>query len=117
VAETAVRYEEQSVNTWQNVELALPYLREAVGSGLSVTAVCKWYHRRAIHALRTLMPDVEAFYAITWEPVYAGMPVTRTNWQRNPDGRRRVIREWQEVARRVADGTFKAANRVDGAWR
>src|SRR5437762_11133626 len=30
VISTAVRYEDQSVNTWQNVELALPYLREAV---------------------------------------------------------------------------------------
>jgi hypothetical protein len=117
VPEAAIRYEDQSVNTWQNVELALPYLREAVESGLSITAVSKWYHRRAIHSLRTVMPDVDAFFAIPWEPIYAGTPVTRTNWPRNPEGKRRVIRERQEVLRRINDGTFKAASLTNGAWR
>jgi uncharacterized SAM-binding protein YcdF (DUF218 family) len=117
VPEAAIRYEDQSINTWQNVELALAYLREALESGMSITAVSKWYHRRAIHALRTLLPDVDAFYAIAWEPVYAGAPVTRTDWPLNPDGRRRVIREWQEIPRRIADGTIKEANLINGAWR
>jgi hypothetical protein len=36
------------------VELSLPFLREALALGLPLTAVSKWYHRRAIHALRTL---------------------------------------------------------------
>jgi len=117
VPETAIRYEDQSANTWQNVELAMPYLRDAVESGLSITAVCKWYHRRAIHVLRTLLPDVDAFYAITWEPTYAGAPVTRTNWPLNPDGKRRVVREYREIPRRIADGSFKEANKVNGAWR
>jgi uncharacterized SAM-binding protein YcdF (DUF218 family) len=117
VPDTAVRCEDQSANTWQNVEMALPYLREAMRSGLPITAVCKWYHRRAIHALRTLLPDVDAFYAITWEPIYAGTPVTRTNWSLTPDGKRRVIRERQEIPRRVTDGTFKEANLINGAWR
>jgi len=117
VPETAIRYEDQSANTWQNVELAMPYLRDAVESGLSITAVCKWYHRRAIHVLRTPLPDVDAFYAITWEPTYAGAPVTRTNWPLNPDGKRRVVREYREIPRRIADGSFKEANKVNGAWR
>ncbi len=117
VPETAIRYEDQSANTWQNVESAMPYLREAGESGLSITAVCKWYHRRAIHALRTLLPDVDAFYVITWEPIYAGTSVTRTNWPLNPDGKRRVVREYREVPRRIADGSFKEASIVNGAWR
>src|SRR6266508_5437656 len=117
VPEAAIRYEDQSINTWQNVELALAYLREAVESGMSITAVCKWYHRRAIHALRTLLPDVDAFYVITWEPIYAGTSVTRTNWPLNPDGKRRVVREYREVPRRIADGSFKEASIVNGAWR
>jgi uncharacterized SAM-binding protein YcdF (DUF218 family) len=41
VADTAIRVEDQSANTWQNVEFALPFLREALGSGLPITAVCK----------------------------------------------------------------------------
>ncbi|TDD93370.1 ElyC/SanA/YdcF family protein [Actinomadura rubrisoli] len=44
-----IRVEDRSANTWQNVELALPFLREALAAGLTITAVCKWYHRRAIH--------------------------------------------------------------------
>jgi|SRR5215470_9013408 len=117
VPEATIRLEEQSANTWQNVEMALPFLHEAVATGLPITAVAKWYHRRAIHVLRTLLPDVDAFHAITWEPVYGGTPVTRTNWPHNPDGKRRVIREWQAVLRRVTDGTFKEASLIDKTWR
>lgn len=116
VPDTAIRCEDQSANTWQNVEFALPYLREAIASGLAITAVCKWYHRRAIHVMRTLLPGLSAFYAITWEPVYGGVSISRTNWPRNPDGRRRVIREWQEVHQRIANGSFKDASIVGGAW-
>lgn len=113
----AIRVEDRSLNTWQNVELAMPYLREARAAGLTLTAVAKWYHRRAVHVLRTLLPDVGTFHAIAWEPTYSGSVVSRTNWPTNPDGRRRVIREWQEVRRRIADGTFTPATRTsDGRW-
>jgi uncharacterized SAM-binding protein YcdF (DUF218 family) len=111
-----IRVEDRSANTWQNVEFALPFLKEALASGLPITAVCKWYHRRAIHALKTLLPNIGRFYAITWEPVYGGKLVTRTDWPLIPDGRRRVIREWEEVSRHVYDSTFKEANISDGAW-
>jgi uncharacterized SAM-binding protein YcdF (DUF218 family) len=117
VSESAIRCEDRSTNTWQNVELALPFLREAAGAGFPITAVCKWYHRRAIHCLRTLLPEVGAIYAVTFEPIYSGLPITRENWTEHPDGKRRVIREWQEVLRRIADGTFKDLKRVDGEWR
>lgn len=114
---TAVHVEDQSANTWQNVELSLPYLREALGMGLRLTVMSKWYHRRAVHALRTLLPEAAPFYAISWEPLYAGMPVTRDSWPDIPDGRRRVVRESQEIPRRVADGSYRAAEKADGAWQ
>jgi len=117
VPSTAVRVEDQSADTWQNVELALPYLREALGMGLRLTVVSKWYHRRTVHALRTLLPEAAPFYAISWEPLYAGVPVTRDSWPDIPDGRRRVVRESQEIPRRVADGSYRAAEKADGAWR
>ncbi|KAB8196712.1 hypothetical protein FH608_008390 [Nonomuraea phyllanthi] len=117
VPDDVIRYEDRSANTWQNVEFALPFLHEALEKGLAVTAVCKWYHRRAVHALKTLTPDIGGFYAITWDPVYAGQPVTRESWPVIPDGRRRVIREWQEVPRRVTQGGFQDTNIADGAWR
>ncbi|MBC2873792.1 MULTISPECIES: YdcF family protein [Streptomyces] len=117
VPEAAIRYEDTSCNTWQNVEFSLPFLREALASGLRITAIGKWYHRRTLHCLTTLLPDIGPFYGISWEPWYAGKLVTRTEWPHIPDGKRRVIREWEEVSRRVADGSFRAAERVAGAWR
>lgn len=117
VPASAIRVEDQSASTWQNVELSLPYLREALAMGLHLTAVSKWYHLRAVYCLRTLLPAAVPFYAIGWEPLYAGMPVTRENWPQIPDGRRRVIRESQEVPRRVADGSYQEVTKSGGAWR
>ena len=80
VPEAVMRYEDSSTTTRGNVELALPFLREALRSSLVLTAVCKWYHRRAIQLLRALVPEAPFFHAITWEPVYDGVTVTRSDW-------------------------------------
>jgi uncharacterized SAM-binding protein YcdF (DUF218 family) len=117
VPDSVIRIEDQSSNTWQNVELSLPYLREALSIGLRLAVVSKWYHLRAVYCLHTLLPEAVPFYAISWDPVYADTLVTRENWPKIPDGRRRVIRESQEVPRRVADGSYRAATKADGAWR
>lgn len=111
-----IRVEDQSKDTWQNVELSMPYLREALAMGLPLVAVSKWYHLRAVYCLLTQLPEAAPLYGIGWEPVYAGTPVTRDNWPSSPDGRRRVIRESQEVPRRVAQGSYTAAVKKDGAW-
>ncbi len=116
VLASAVRIEDQSKDTWQNVELSMPYLREALATGLPLVAVSKWYHLRAVHCLRTQLPEAVPLYAIGWEPVYAGTLVTRDNWPSSPDGRHRVIRESREVPRRVADGSYRPAEKKDGAW-
>ncbi|MFF5262693.1 YdcF family protein [Actinomadura viridis] len=116
VPEDAIRVEDRSANTWENVEFALPFLREALEADLTITAVCKWYHRRAIHVLKTVFPEVGPFHAISWVPIYEGKPITRQDWPAVQDGSRRVVREWQEVSRRVADGSFTAVELVDDAW-
>jgi len=116
VPASALRVEDQSKDTWQNVELSLPYLCEALTMGLPLVAVSKWYHLRAVYCLRTQLPQAVPIYAIGWEPVYAGVLVTRENWPSSPDGRRRVIRESQEVPRRVAEGSYLTTVKKDGAW-
>jgi DUF218 domain len=113
---SVIRIEDQSSNTWQNVELSLPYLREAVSMGLRLAVVSKWYHLRAVYCLHTLLSEAVPFYAISWDPVYADTLVTRESWPKILDGRRRVIRESQEVPRRVADGSYRAATKANGAW-
>lgn len=116
VPDAVIRVEDQSANTWQNVENALPYLQEALSAGLPITAVCKWYHRRGVHILKTLVPGIGPFHVITFEPVYEGQPVTRASWPAIPSGRRRVIREWEEVTRRITEGSLQDATRTGSAW-
>jgi hypothetical protein len=111
-----IRVEDQSKD-WQNVDLSLPYLREALAMRLRLAVVSKWYHLRTVYCLATLLPEAAPFYAIFWEPVYAGTLVTRASWPKIPDGRRRVLRESQEVPRRVTEGTYRAVRKADGAWQ
>ncbi|MFY9931102.1 MAG: YdcF family protein [Streptosporangiaceae bacterium] len=112
-----IRVEDQSKDTWQNVELSLPYLREALALGLQLAVVSKWYHLRTVYCLATLLPESTPFYAIAWEPIYAGTLVTRASWPHIPDGHRRVLRESQEVPLRVTDGTYRATTKADGTWQ
>ena len=112
----AIRVEDKSKDTWQNVELSLPFLREAVGIGLPLVVVSKWHHLRAIYCLLTQLPDVAPVYAIGWEPVYDSQTVTRETWPTIPDGRRRVVRETAEVVRRINEGSYRPAEKRGGAW-
>jgi uncharacterized SAM-binding protein YcdF (DUF218 family) len=116
VPPAAIRYEDRSANTWQNVEYSLPFLHEALAAGLSITAVSKWYHLRAIYALRRYLPDVDVFYALPFDPIYDGEAVTRSNWPQHAGGKRRVIREWQEMSQGVAAGDLQPVIRNNG-WR
>lgn len=110
------RVEAESADTWQNVQNSATFLDEAVQLGLPVTAVSKWYHRRAIQILATVHPKAVPLHGLSYEPVYSGVPITRDNWPEHPDGRRRVIREWQETRRRITHSAFVSLQRVNGAF-
>jgi hypothetical protein len=118
VPEEVIRYEDTSATTRENVERALPFLHEALDSGLGVTAVCKWYQRRAIQALRMLLPEAPPVNAVTWDPVYGGAKVTRSDWwYRSAVGAQRVLREWRVIPERLANGSLREVELIDGAWR
>lgn len=117
VPDQVIRVEDGSANTWQNVEFALPFLYEALEAGLPLTAVSKWYHRRAIQAVRKYLPDLEGFYGISWEPLYSDAPITRVNWMTHPEGKRKVVREWREVSEHIAEGKLADLALIDGQWR
>lgn len=116
VSSSAIRVEETSANTEQNVVNALAHVQEAQVSGLAVAAVSKWYHRRAIHALATHVPGLEAFYGIGYEPVYGGRAITRGSWPGHPDGRPRVVREFTECRRRVGGGSLAGIRATSYGW-
>lgn len=117
VPHEVIRVEAEAANTEQNVINSRPFIREALDAGLPLVAVSKWYHRRSINALATHAPDLGLWYAIGYEPIYAGRAITRDNWPSHPDGLRRVVRESEEVPRRIADGSLVAAAIVDRAWQ
>jgi hypothetical protein len=116
VSEGVIRVEAESADTWQNVQNSVTFLDEAVRLGLPVAAVSKWYHRRAIQILATVHPKAAPLHGLSYEPVYSDVPITRDNWPEHPDGRCRVIREWQETRRRIADGSFVPLQRVNGVF-
>jgi uncharacterized SAM-binding protein YcdF (DUF218 family) len=118
VPEAVMRHEDSSTTTRSNVDRALPFLHEALRSCLVLTAVCKWYHRRAIQLLRALVPEAPFFHAITWEPVYDGVTVTRSDWWfKSPVAVQRVLKEWRVIPERLAAGSLQEVELVDGAWR
>ena len=118
VPEAVIHHESASETTRANLEQALPFLEEALRSGLTLTAVCKWYHRRAIQLLRAFLPDVPSFHAVTWEPIYDGAALTRANWScSSATAARRVLREWQVIPERLANGSLVEVELVDGTWR
>jgi len=118
VDDSVIRHEATSLTTQGNVEQALPFLHEALESGLKLTAVCKWYHRRGLHLLRRYLPDVRTFYAVTWEPIYDGVTLTRSNWWHTSHGAaRRVLHEWRAIPERLAAGSLADVERIDGAWQ
>lgn len=113
VPEAVIHYEDKSTTTQGNVEEALPFVHEALQCGLVLAAVCKWYHRRAIQVLRTLLPEGPFFHAVTWEPIYAGVKVTRSDWWlKSPVAAERVMKEW-----RLATGSLEEVELVGGVWR
>ena len=85
--------------------------------GAALAVVSKWYHLRTSTAWPPCSPRPSRCYAISWEPVYADTLVTRASWPKIPDGCRRVLRESQEVPRRVAEGTYRALRKADGTWQ
>ena len=113
-----IRHEARSLTTQANVELAMPFLLEALESGLKLTAVCKWYHRRTLHLLRRYLPDEPSFHAVTWEPIVEGVTLTRSNWWLTSHGAAsRVLHEWRVIPERLAAGSLADVERIDGAWR
>jgi hypothetical protein len=118
VPETVIRYEDSSTTTSENVQGALPFLHEAIKSGLGLTSVCKWYHRRAIQRLRLLVLEAPYFHAVTWEPATVdGIRITRSEWFKLAATAQPVLKEWRVIPKGLADGTLREIELIHGAWR
>lgn len=115
VPEGRIILETRSVNTFQNVELALPEVAAGLdlGSVAAVTAVAKWYHsRRCLMVLKRHMPPGIRYYVESYEPE----AVTRSGWHMEPYARERVLKEWRYIPRYLDLGDLAEVREDDGAY-
>ncbi len=107
--------ETRSVNTFQNVELALPEIaaRLDLESITAVTAVVKWYHsRRCLMMLKRHMPPGIRYYVESYEPE----AVTRSGWHAESYGRERVLKECRYVPEYLGRGNLAEVREEGGSY-
>ncbi len=113
--EDRIILETRSVNTFQNVEFAVPEIaaRMDVRSITAVTAVAKWYHsRRCLMILKRHMPVGIRYYVESYEPE----TVTRSGWHTEPYGCERVLKEWRYIPEYLERGDLAEVREDDGAY-
>lgn len=107
--------ESESTNTLENVVFALPKIESRVSLETigSIVVVTKWYHcRRAMMTLKRHLPKGIDYYPVTYEPQRIG----RSNWWRTEAGRRRVLKEWDRIARYIEAGDIAEIRDDGGAF-
>lgn len=82
VPEANIIVESQATNTVENVSYSVSLLNEKLIQVRRITAVVKWFHRRALVLLAAGMPSVERIYAADYEPldVVTGKHLLRQTW-------------------------------------
>lgn len=100
----AIVVEEESVNTPENVEFAVPAITARCPDPKSAIAVVKWYHRRAVVELARAMPSLERIYAADYEPhkPVRGLIYARNNWSETCG--RSIERETQYMRQLASEG-------------
>lgn len=69
-----------------------------------------------MNILRTYLPEIGAFTVCPGTLCMRTACSPATTGPTSPTASR-VLREWNEVTRRVADGSLDAVDRVNGAWQ
>jgi uncharacterized SAM-binding protein YcdF (DUF218 family) len=83
VPEAAVIVENRSTNTPENVLFALPLIEARCAEPpVTVIAVVKRFHRRALITLARFVPSVERIYAVVYEPDVAIAPPSSDRTER-----------------------------------
>jgi vancomycin permeability regulator SanA len=104
VPDEAIVVEKRSINTLENVTLAIPEIEQklALASVRSVLAVCKWMHsRRALMTLKRHFPRGMRYYAQTYEPE----GITRENWHTQTiNETANVLKNWEHIPEYIQRG-------------
>jgi uncharacterized SAM-binding protein YcdF (DUF218 family) len=115
VARDCIVVEGESTNTLENVILALSRMAGCIDpkSIRSIVVLTKWYHcRRAMMTLKRHWPEGIRYFAVSYEP--SGM--TRSDWWRNEEGCRRVLKEWRNIPQYLERGDIAKIREDDGAF-
>lgn len=115
VPSDTILLENESRNTSENVLYALPMIQEHLSLERveAVVVVTKWHHsRRAMMTLRRHLPQGTRYYAAVYEPE----GVRRSDWWRREESYRRVMKEWQNIPRYLAQGHIARIKAVGDAF-
>lgn len=115
VPEERVIVEAHSTTTLENVEFAEALLREQVGDVRRVTAVVKWFHRRALVLLAAQLASVERIYAADYEPldVLTGKHLLRRTWEQTSP---KSCRNETSYLRQMSDTGIDLLTRDGDGW-
>lgn len=115
VPDDRIIVEPRSTTTMENVAFAVPLLGEKVGHVRRVTAVVKWFHRRALVLLAAGLPSVERIYALDYEPldVLTGKHLLRRTWAETSP---KSCRNETMYLRKMAEAGFDLLVRDGDGW-
>lgn len=96
--------ENRSINTLENVLLAMPLIEQKhpLVSLRLVVAICKWMHsRRALMTLKRHFPNGIRYFAHTYSP----LGITRENWPQNQLAQgANVLKNWENIPKYLECG-------------
>ena len=107
--------EDISTNTLENVTFARKKIAQYVQieSVRAIIILTKWYHtRRAAMTLKRHFPIGINYYAIGYEPE----GITRRNWQEDEVGRNRVLKEWRNIPKYLAQDDIAEVRNMGSAY-
>jgi uncharacterized SAM-binding protein YcdF (DUF218 family) len=107
--------ENESRNTPENVLCALPKIQERISLEHieAVVVVAKWYHsRRAMMTLKRHLIEGIRYYAVVYEPE----GVRRSIWWKEESSCGRVMKEWRNIPRYLAQGDIIEIREMGNAF-
>jgi len=107
--------EDRSANTLENVTFALPEIEKRLDLHLiqRMIVVAKWMHaRRAVMTLKRHVPDGIRYHIQTYNP----WGITLENWRDLPEGRGRVLKNWENMPKYLAKGDIAEIKRDGDAY-
>lgn len=116
VPDSAIIVEDQSTNTLENVQFALPKIAEKmdVSNIQRIIAVAKWFHaRRTLMTLKKQLSASIQYYVQTYTPV----DIRPDNWHLDEEKRTRVLKNWRNIPYYLEKGDIAEIEKTGDYYR